>query len=160
MSPQKPIPLIILGMHRIGTSCLAVSLEQAGVYLGAVSNYNKYNLKGNKENNRAMKLNDEILKYNVANWYQPPKDLKWNEHHENDGQILTSELEKNCVTKYWGFIDPRVLLTLPFWVKLLPAAKFIGTFRNPFRGSESLLRLPIPVLISTRGYNYDRLTIK
>jgi hypothetical protein len=39
-------PIIILGMHRSGTSLVAGCLEAAGLYLGPVNNYAPFNKKG------------------------------------------------------------------------------------------------------------------
>jgi len=138
MSKEKPKPLIILGMHRSGTSCLAGTLEQAGVCLGIVSYYNKYNKKGNKENTRIMNLNNKILEYNGASWDNPPKKTMWTKKHETEGQAIIYDLERNCNTLYWGFKDPRTLLLLSFWNKLIPDAKYIGTYRNPISVAKSL----------------------
>lgn len=138
MSAEKPTPLIILGMHRSGTSCLAGTLEQAGVCLGEVSNYNKYNKKGNKENSKTMALNNKILEYNDASWDKPPVNLTWTKDHELEALSLIKEFETNCLSPYWGFKDPRVLVTLPFWSKLLPQAKYIATYRNPDSVAKSL----------------------
>lgn len=138
MPKRKPTPLIILGMHRSGTSCLAGAVEQAGVYLGEVSKYNQYNKKGNRENARTMQLNEEILIYNHASWDNPPHTLKWNKDHEKQGKAIINDLIINCQSNYWGFKDPRVLLTLPFWKRLLPDAQFIGTYRNPISVAKSL----------------------
>ena len=59
-SQQKPC-ILILGMHRSGTSCLAGSLQQQGVYLGEVHEWNPHNLKGNRENPHIMALNEGLL---------------------------------------------------------------------------------------------------
>ncbi len=139
MTQEPIIPLIILGMRRSGTSCLAGSLESAGIYLGKVSHANKYNKKGNKENNQVIKLNDLILAHNNADWKKPPiKEISWTKQHEEQGIHIIQEYEKNCTGKYWGIKDPRILLTLPFWQKLLPNAKYIGTYRNPISVANSL----------------------
>lgn len=140
MLKQKPTPLIILGMHRSGTSCLAGTLEQTGLFLGKVSCQNKYNKKGNRENKRVMNLNDKILNYNSSSWDNPPKDISWNKEHEKEGQSIIIDLENNSKEQYWGFKDPRTLLTLAFWDTLLPKAKYIGTYRNPLSVAESLNR--------------------
>lgn len=125
-------------MHRSGTSCLAGTLQQAGVYLGEVSVQNKYNSKGNRENSSTMKLNEKILQYNKASWDESPKTLEWNESFEEEGKRIIEDFENKCKSSYWGFKDPRVLLTLPFWKKLLPEANFIGTFRHPMNVARSL----------------------
>lgn len=139
MSVHKSTPLIILGMHRSGTSCLAGTLEQAGVYLGNVSHYNEYNKKGNRENARTMKLNELILEHCGGSWDNPPDKLEWTIEHEIEGENIIQDYKNNCHSNYWGFKDPRVLLTLPFWKKLLPKALYIGTFRAPLRVAQSLL---------------------
>lgn len=41
--------VLILGMHRSGTSCLAGSLQEAGLYLGEVNTAAPHNAKGNRE---------------------------------------------------------------------------------------------------------------
>lgn len=125
-------------MHRSGTSCLAGTLEQAGVYLGSVSDHNEYNKKGNKENTLVMNLNNEILFYNQSRWDKPPQELSWLKEHEKKGLSIINEFESNCKTQYWGFKDPRVLLTLPFWKKLIPKARYVGTYRDPYSVSQSL----------------------
>ena len=49
--PSTSLPcVIVLGMHRSGTSLLTGSLEAAGLHLGEVNNAARYNPKGNKEN--------------------------------------------------------------------------------------------------------------
>ena len=39
----------VLGMHRSGTSCLAGSLEQQGLFLGETNTRGPFNLRGNRE---------------------------------------------------------------------------------------------------------------
>ena len=138
MSDKKPTPILILGMHRSGTSCLAGTLQQAGVYLGEVSVHNKYNKKGNRENSSTMELNEKILQYNKASWDEPPKILEWDKSFEEEGKHIIEDFENECESSYWGFKDPRVLLTLPFWKKLLPEAIYIGTYRYPMNVARSL----------------------
>jgi len=125
-------------MHRSGTSCLAGTLEEAGLCLGNVSTTNKYNPKGNRENPDVMKINDELLRYNSASWDQPPEEVKWNETHLTKALELASTLKNNCDSEYWGFKDPRVLLNYPFWESIFPEAILIGTIRNPMGVANSL----------------------
>ena len=61
--------IAILGMHRSGTSCLTGCLQQMGLNLGKVSDFNEYNLKGNKEDDKIiiiLEKKDKIKKIN--NW--------------------------------------------------------------------------------------------
>lgn len=139
MTSITSTPILILGMGRSGTSCLAGSLQQAGVYFGKVSTENRHNKKGNRENNAIMKLNDELLQYNNAKWNKPPiKTLKWNATHIAHGKKLIEKFHNEAETQYWGFKDPRTLLTYPFWKELLPNAKLVGTVRHPYHVALSL----------------------
>lgn len=131
MTVEIVSPIIILGMHRSGTSCLAGTLEKAGVKLGEVSNRNKFNLKGNKENSLIMSLNDDILKYNKASWDSPPIDITWNKSHILRAKDITKYFETTYPINLWGFKDPRTLLTFDFWDTIFPSATLIGSLRAP-----------------------------
>jgi len=48
--PLPGRPMLILGMHRSGTSCLAGCLQAAGLISGEVNIQAMYNAKGNREN--------------------------------------------------------------------------------------------------------------
>ncbi len=125
-------------MHRSGTSCLAGSLQKSGVYFGNVSLKNKYNKKGNRENLEIMSLNEKILKHNNSTWSQPPNEVKWTKEHEQEGIKIVKQFNNECDSITWGFKDPRTLLTINFWEKILPQAIFIGSIRSPYNVALSL----------------------
>ncbi len=138
--------IIILGMHRSGTSCLAGCLKLFGLNLGIVSDYNTYNKKGNQENKRVFKLNESILNANEGRWDAPP-----NNNLELDERLKTRlkdiVAEYNQTEKPWGIKDPRMLLTYDLWTPYLPPHMLVGTFRHPLAVSESLFArdaFPIP----------------
>jgi len=131
-------PILVLGMHRSGTSCLAGSLHESGVYFGDVSLANQYNKKGNRENNAIMLINDSILEHSHGSWSDPPKKIKWTAEHEKQGVKIINNFEENSDSNSWGFKDPRTLLTFPFWQKLLSSYKLVGTIRSPISVANSL----------------------
>ena len=137
MSEQNK-PIIVLGMHRSGTSCLAGSLHKSGVYFGDVSLKNRFNKKGNRENQKIMSINDSILKFNESSWDTPPKQIKWSAEHEDLGIQLIDDFQINSKNELWGFKDPRTLLTYSFWRKILPNHNLVGTIRSPFNVALSL----------------------
>lgn len=95
MTTNNITPIMILGMHRSGTSCLAGSLQSAGLCLGSVSISNTYNPKGNRENSLIMLLNDELLNYNNSNWCSPPPTkLNWEEKHTNQAKKNHNQPQK------------------------------------------------------------------
>lgn len=124
-------------MHRSGTSCLAGILEESGVYLGDVSNHNKHNKKGNKENPDIMSFNDELLHFNNAKWDTPPKSLHWSDQHKLKANNIINHIF-GSTHRLWGFKDPRTLLTLDFWHSMFSQPKFIGTIRHPSKVTQSL----------------------
>lgn len=127
--------IIILGMQRSGTSCLAGILEGAGVNLGNVSTYNLYNQKGNRENIKIMKLHDALLQYNNGSWDDPPTSIKWPYHLKVERDRILREYKDYST---WGFKDPRTVLALDGWLEVLPGVSFAATFRHPFLVAQSL----------------------
>ena len=136
-------PIIILGMHRSGTSCLAGSLEEAGLYLGDVKRENSDNLKGNRENRGIMELQEAILNHHrpvpcgpCAAWHLPPKaELDWTTEFEAERDRIVAAFPKD---RPWGFKDPRTVFTLPGWLRVLPSARLVGSFRHPMAVALSL----------------------
>lgn len=128
--------IIVLGMHRSGTSCLAGTLEQAGLYLGEVNREALFNAKGNRENREIMDLNDVILSENGASWDNPPKSPPiWRRaHYKERDRILASYPDDRVI----GFKDPRTLFTLGGWREALPGARLVATFRHPMAVAQSL----------------------
>ncbi len=124
-------------MHRSGTSCLAGSLEEAGVQLGDVARIGTHNPKGNHESSRIMALQEDILSYSGGSWDRPPQQVKWSQaHREERGSIIRSHEG----VPVWGFKDPRTLLLMDFWREALSGMQIVGTFRHPRHVAESLLR--------------------
>lgn len=129
--------IIVLGMQRSGTSCLAGILEKAGVNLGNVSKYNLFNKKGNRESKRIMKLHDDLFAYNNGTWDDPPPGVKWPDHLKKERDGIIGEYAPYST---WGFKDPRALLTLDGWLEVLQNVSFAGTFRHPLPVAQSLYR--------------------
>jgi hypothetical protein len=129
--------LCILGMHRSGTSCLAGSLEEAGLHFGEVNTSATYNKKGNRENQRIMDLHDVVLCHNGGSWFSPPATVSWSDAHRAERDAIIRSYRN---TPAWGFKDPRTFLLLDFWGEAISDLKFVGTFRHPCLVAESLCR--------------------
>jgi len=129
--------VFILGSHRSGTSCLAGSIQQMGVYLGSVSNKNVYNQKGSRENPEITRLNESILKASGGSWQNPPESIVISQEHIDRRNTLLKELLA-LGHKTWGIKDPRTLFTLPFWRKGLSSVQLVGTYRHPLSVARSL----------------------
>jgi len=130
--------VIVLGMHRSGTSMLTGCLEEAGLYLGEISEQEfESNKQGQKEQIFLMELHEAVLQSNGGSWSNPPHTAKWKYFHNKTRQHYIETMEKHPV---WGFKDPRVLFLLDKWLEDLPSAKMIGIFRHPLLVADSLYR--------------------
>ena len=127
-------PVVVLGMHRSGTSCLAGLLQEAGVDFGEVPTRSIGNARGSREHPEVVSLNDSVLSRSGGSWDYPPTTLRWSRTQKvrRDSFIEMNE------GKLWGFKDPRTLLTLPFWEDGLVEPRFIATVRHPFDVAKSL----------------------
>ena len=133
--------VLILGMHRSGTSCLTGSLQRAGLYLAEHHTWNPYNKLGNRENPEIFDFHENLLAANNGTWDNPPSIVEWNESHMAWGRNFIRQFDEY---KRWGFKDPRTLLTLSGWKSLLPNASYVGIFRHPIFVYQSLnARSPI-----------------
>jgi len=124
-------------MHRSGTSCLTGIMQGLGVELGEVYTHNKFNQKGNRENDAIVTLNENLLIANGGSWYEPVVVESWAEDHAQERDEIIADLS-NRDAEFWGFKDTRTLFTLPFWLEGIAKPRFIGTFRHPHRVALSL----------------------
>jgi len=121
-------PVIILGMHRSGTSCLTGSLEEAGLFLGDVNNRNSHSHRALNEYVDIRQLNSRILEANGGSWDSVPATADWTDEHR---RIRDRLIESFPTDRPWGFKDPRTTITLEGWLEALPGARLVGTFRHP-----------------------------
>ncbi len=130
---QQASPVLVLGMHRSGTSCLAGALQQAGLHLGEVSTANKHNPKGNRERDDVRQLNDAVLAANGYAWNAPPPadapPLEWSAEQSREQARVLASLARQGLPH--GLKDPRLLLVLDAWLNAAPGAACAGTFRHP-----------------------------
>jgi hypothetical protein len=132
-APQ--VVVCILGMHRSGTSCLAGTLEEAGVFLGDVFRKNRHNAKGNRENQRIIQFHDNMLAEHGGSWHAPPAEMRWSARHRQQRDDIIASY---CDAPQWGFKDPRTVLALDGWLEALPQLRLVGIVRNPLAVAESL----------------------
>lgn len=160
--------LCILGMHRSGTSCLTGSLQRGGLFLGTVHEWNEYNRRGNRENQDVVNLHEAVFKANDLNWKQPLRPASWKtlwrhpapiwqpQHTERAREILAAYADEPL----WGFKDPRTLMLLKAWHKLVPDMEFVGIYRHPMAVAQSLASRPaLPVTVEEglqMWYIYNR----
>lgn len=133
-------PILVLGMHRSGTSCLAGCLESAGLFLGSVNTAAPFNKKGNREPEHIRDLHDHLLARNGASWNAPPAGpLDWPADLLAQLKARTSDL---VTAEHWGVKDPRSAFCLNGW-KALYSPRFVVSYRHPSAVVSSLVRRSI-----------------
>lgn len=137
IAPRSPVrALTVLGMHRSGTSMLAGTLREAGVYLGnVIGDSIAYNRKGLLEPRSILFMHEDLLQVNGGDWRTPPRDPEWNNLHLAVRDLF---IESRAGHPLWGFKDPRTLFTLSAWQSALPSLEMVGIFRHPQEVAASL----------------------
>ncbi|MET1169522.1 MAG: glycosyltransferase [Flavobacteriales bacterium] len=141
-------PVLILGMHRSGTTMVAEALNSAGVYAGAICDHNREAL-------YAVDLNERMLEAAGGKWWQPPTNDALEQALANFQPELDSThlyaahlkvksgktwRQKIHYSGPWLIKDPRFCLTLPWWLERFPNAKVIWVLRDEQAVVSSLLR--------------------
>jgi hypothetical protein len=128
------VNLIILGMHRSGTSCLASLLMAAGARVSGTSLRNWDNPRGHHEASDLVRLNEDVLAHSGGHWLKPPPTVRWTAAQAAERDRLLATPEQPALWK-----DPRTLLVLPFWQAASAPRRFIGIVRHPLAVAHSLL---------------------
>lgn len=141
---NKPPIILVLGMHRSGTSLVANLVSEWGAYFSSdLLEANEYNTEGYWEYKPLTILNDKILKYSGNKWYAPINELDVDElilfFGEEAIKIIASMDKQGEI---WCWKDPRIIFLLPFWLKILEGRSiaFIHTIRHPDSVSQSLFQ--------------------
>tara|TARA_R110000868_G_scaffold208557_2_gene458083 strand:+ start:17623 stop:18345 length:723 start_codon:yes stop_codon:yes gene_type:complete len=130
-------PLLILGMHRSGTSCLAGCLEAGGLKLGDVNTSATFNKKGNREHERIRSIHDRLLASHGYSWDRPPPgQLTWG---SEDLDALNLETRVFRDEAFWGLKDPRTVFCMQGWQRLFEP-RMVVTFRHPEAVAASLVK--------------------
>jgi hypothetical protein len=131
--------LIIIGMGRSGTSLVSSVLQKSGLFIGdSLLGATPHNINGHFENVDFYNFHKKALAFlslNTDGWV-----LQTIEELNNEFEIEAREIIKQNSREQWGWKDPRTTLFLPFWEKLIPEAKYIFLYRNPWDVADSLFR--------------------
>jgi hypothetical protein len=121
--------IVVLGMHRSGTSSLAAMLVAAGGVLHGDSLRNWDNPGGHFEAAALVRLNEDVLAASGGHWLRPPPKVAWSAAQAAERDRLLGV--RGAVWK-----DPRALLVWPFWAGA--DARFVGVVRHPLAVARSL----------------------
>lgn len=151
-------PVLILGMHRSGTTLITELLSQLGLFIG-------HDLNEHAEPACIVETNERILRQAGGSWDHPAAidsilesataseltakcladDCRHGTvfHSHSIGKfvggaagMLPEPLSK--ITGVWGFKDPRTTVLLPLWLRLFPEAILVNIVRHGVDVAASL----------------------
>lgn len=149
MSKENPKEIIILGMHRSGTSMLSGMLDRLGIDMGDDQPGRQLsNPLGHFEDGDLLSLNEYIISQAGGSWDNPPPAaLVQNQAAKLDDRIQEIILNKRLANpdQPWGWKDPRTSLTINLYLPYLRNPYIIWSQRDPESISNSLwVRNKIP----------------
>ena len=136
--------IIVLGMHRSGTSMVARLLNMMGAYFApddVAMQPTAANPKGYWEREDIRVLNDDIFS---------SLGVSWDNIGDFDSSLLTDEVCQKFAPRVqkiifsldahrpWMIKDPRLCLLLPVWHPLLEVPVCIYVYRHPIQVAQSL----------------------
>ncbi len=123
-SSIKPVCVLVLGMHRSGTSALTRCLNLVGMDLGSnLLSPQEANAKGFWEHADAVRINDQLLASFGLHWYSlDPLPQDWLATPAADAARADIRLlvERDFTgVPLWGIKDPRMCRLAPLWIDVL-----------------------------------------
>jgi hypothetical protein len=149
-------PLIIVGMHRSGTTMITKMLENLGLFVGAEKEVNNEALFFWEINNWIFDLHTATAEkpYNLR--YSNPsckKVIKESLEH-----FVQSSKRKQYLGKHagsirdiretnfpYGWKDPKNTFTIDFWKDIFPDPKIIHIYRNPIDSVSSYIERDLEI---------------
>ncbi|MFP4470135.1 MAG: rhamnan synthesis F family protein [Bacteroidales bacterium] len=151
---HKPPVILVLGMHRSGTSLVAQLVSIWGAFTGnELVPPTSFNREGYWEYQPLVDFHEKILKESESSWYAPvniPPTEKLLKRYGATARSLVEQMDQNG--NAWCWKDPRMPLFLSFWQKILTDRKivYVVVYRHPYSIASSLhKRDHFPVYTST-----------
>ena len=146
--------IIILGMHRSGTSAVTRLINMLGAYVGeenVLMPPAEDNEKGYWERHDVWPINHAVMQHSGGCWFCPP-DV---DPAAFDGDAFTqlkrqakAVLSQLDTRRPWALKDPRMCMTFSFWRPLLEVPICVLVIRRPIAVARSLQKrnqIPLPV---------------
>ncbi len=136
--------VIVMGMHRSGTSLITKIINMMGCTLGSEEKLIKadqYNLKGYWENLDMVNLNDKLLYSIQCSWWKVSTIDIYRASTEVKKDFLEEFkkiIETFDNTYPWVIKDPRLVLTFPLWKEYADNFHFVFVSRDPLEIALSL----------------------
>ena len=162
--PAARPPVILLGMHRSGTSMVSELLDELGLFVGK-------RLQDDHESEYFLDLNEQLFARVGGAWDRPAAVLDFltcDDAVRMTADALAADLSGRRVWPYfgrrtslvdvdqpWGWKDPRTVITLPLWLRLFPDAKLVYLARHGVDVASSLM-VRERRLLKLRGERFEK----
>lgn len=143
-------PVLILGMHRSGTSYLANRLQALGVDLGTdLVGPQPGNPRGHFEDRSILAFHEALIaaRRSAAGWAFDDHMMvterlgsPWTAAERERGESLIAARTAASIRPSWGWKEPRTALFIDSWRALLPDMRGVVIFRHPLAVHFSALR--------------------
>lgn len=135
---SSPAGIVVLGMHRSGTSAITRAINLLGFNLGRADDlYRAHdNPAGHWESTALIQCNDRILTAFGGAWDVPPRlNRGWSDTERaralrDDARTTFDDVYGGAGTP-WLWKDPRLCLTLPLWRAVLDDVVIVMMTREP-----------------------------
>ena len=130
--------IIVLGMHRSGSSIIGGILHSLGVDMGDDAfGSTAYNPTGHFEDKLTVKINNQLLNEAGGSWSDPPDRSKIIEHGISQVDHI-KEITSQRIGDFIGYKDPRMALTMDLWLPYLVNPICILCKRDELEIAQSL----------------------
>lgn len=138
--------LVVMSMHRSGSSALMGLLQGMGWHLGEAHDFNpadESNPRGYFEHREVWKLNREILRDAGVNWFRgaefKPSTIPGERRrlYQRRADAVVAALDAR---RPWAIKDPRLCLSFPIWRDRLRRPCVLLLYRHPGEVARSLQR--------------------
>lgn len=141
--------LIVLGMHRSGTSFTANWLHECGLNMGDnLMGGGLGNEKGHYEDWDFVQFHNDALRINNLFYFVLEKDnIQLNEYLLKRANHIIQL--KNELHEQWGWKDPRTCLFIDLWHREIPHAKYLIVYRDYLTCVDSLIRRDVKIKLKS-----------
>ncbi len=155
--------LLVVGMHRSGTSMVGGMLAAAGVSMGErLIAADRANPRGYFEDAGVVELHGRLFREALPADDGPHVDWGVTASREVEGAALLAHAEdaRRLAASLapaagpWGFKDPRTTMALPLWDAVLPDARYLLVYRFPWEVADSMQRGGAPEFQRAPAYAF------
>lgn len=145
--------IVVIGMHRSGTSLLSRVLASAGIPLGdnLRNEYNDDNTEGYWEHAEIVGIQNDLVHYLGCDWNGkyagkplPTNWLSFSETIKTKNKLKSIVEKEIAKSNLWAFKDPRTCRFLPIWKSIFEELainpSYILAIRNPASSIASLVK--------------------